>query len=140
MIKRNWLVIAAIILLFLLWNRIKDALTKARNRSKFNALPIPGDLPKAAPDYRRMAASLYSYIAGWGTEDEEIEALLSHLTDNELIAVGNAFNELLLEKGESECGTIVNWLRDDGVEKWASKFERLGFKAVEIPWWRRWRC
>ena len=136
MIKRKWLIIGVVILLLLLWNKLQNALIKARNKSKFNALPIPGDLPKPETNYRKMAASLYSYIDGPGTEDEEIEALLSHLTDNELIAVGNAFNDLLKEKGELNCGTIVNWLRDDGVEKWAAKFESLGFKAAEIPWWR----
>lgn len=95
----------------------------------------PELLPKSKEHYREIAKKLYRYMKGWGTEDEELEALITSLTEEELKVIANHFKNYLLEVGETDCGNIINWLESDGRSDLAERFRIAGVKAGHPSGW-----
>ncbi len=125
--------LGAIILIVLL-KKIFHKVERKINPDKYlgNDKPVdPNLLPKSKEHYRKIAEQIYSYLKGTGTADAELTALINSLTDEELKVVANHFKEYLLDKGETACGNIVNWLEDDGREDLAQKFIVAGVPRGE---------
>lgn len=80
---------------------------------------------------REIAYQIYSALKGPGTNDELLDGLIPSLTKEERKAVANEFANILIEKGETEDGNIVNWLEDDGRSDLAQKFIAVGIKPVK---------
>ena len=133
-----------IYLIVLLFSYFRRKLLVKVNPDKYLGPDTPADpelLPKSKEHYRSIAIKIYKALDGCGTDDEELEALIPSLTEEELKVVANHFKEYLKEVGKTECGNIVNWLKFDGREDLAEYFEVAGVKEGKATgWFCEWKC